>query len=77
MRSVPADLSENNDASMCALCLNLQTALSLSPRFIQRLAGGDHALEMDLFATCQAKQEKWHPRDNACCWAYNYSRKLS
>ncbi|CAE7471477.1 unnamed protein product, partial [Symbiodinium sp. CCMP2456] len=34
--------------------------------FLAKLESGDLVLEMDLITSCQNKDEKWHPRDNAC-----------
>ena len=35
-------------------------------RFLKPLEDGDPTLEVDLSAACQAKEESWSPRDNAC-----------
>ena len=40
--------------------------LALAPRFLKPLREGDMTLEVDLSSACQAKEEKWSPRDNAC-----------
>ena len=48
----------------------------LFPRFLKPLQQGDPSLEVDLSAACQAKEEKWSPRDNACnshYLCYNFS----
>ena len=63
-----ANVGEPCSRSILARCCYVESVgvFQLLPRFLAKLEEGDLSIEMDLSTACLAKEEKWHPRDNAC-----------